>query len=112
MLCPVCSANDAIKDAQLGVLPCESCKTRHSKFKKPDKLHEFTSESIKEGRKKYFKSIVTRYRDGELSKEFVEAYPERAKAMVKEGIHTKKEIKNAKEVWGDISPMGGIKRTK
>lgn len=73
---------------------------------------EFTSDAIKEGRKKYFKSIIQKYRDGQLSKEFIDAYPERAKAMVKEGIHTEKEIKNAKNVWGDISPAGGLERTK
>ena len=110
--CPVCNTNKATKDKQLGILPCKSCQTRQSGFKKPNTQVEFTSEDIKEGRKEHFGSIVQKYRDGQLSKEFVDRYPERARAMVKEKIHTEKEIKNAKNVWGDISPMGGIDRTK
>lgn len=112
MLCPNCNTGKAIKSPQLGVLPCKGCQERHKSFTKPSRLIEFTSNEIKEGRKAHFKSIVQKYRGGELSKEFVDAYPERAEAMVKEGVHTKKEIKNAKDVWGDISPMGGIGRTK
>jgi len=112
MLCPNCNAGKAIKNPQLGVLPCKTCQDRHKSFKKPSTQVEFTSDDIKEGRKAHFKSTVQKYRDGQLSKEFIEAYPERAEAMITEGIHTKKEIKNAKNVWGDISPMGGIERTK
>ena len=112
MKCPVCNTNKVTKDKQLGVLPCLECRDRQSGFKSPDQQIEFTSENIKEGRKQHLKSTVQKYRDGQLSKEFIEAYPERTKAMVKEGIHTEREIKNAKNVWGDISPMGGIDRTK
>ena len=110
--CPVCGINKALKRPQLGILPCQSCQDRQSGFKRPDIQIEFTSDSIKTGRKEHFKSTLQKYRDGVLSKEFVQAYPERAEAMVKEGIHTEKEIKNAKDVWGDIAPAGGIERTK
>lgn len=110
--CPVCGIEDAIKDNQLGILPGINCQSRQRTLKKPDSKVEFTSKEIKEGRKQYFKSTIQRYRDGKLSKEFIKAYPEKAKAMVKDGIHTEKEIKQAKNVWSDIAPMGGIERTK
>ena len=110
--CPVCNINTAQIDRQLGVLPCEVCTERQTSIAGPNRQYEFTSDAIKEGRKKYFKSIIQKYRDGQLSREYIEAYPERAKAMVEQGIHTEKEIKQAKNVWSDISPTGGIKRTK
>ena len=112
MLCPNCGTGEAIQDKQFGVLPCKECQDRHNSFARPNNQIEFTSADIKEGRRKYFKSTIQKYRDGQLSKEFIEAYPERAKAMIDQGIHTEKEIKQAKPVWGDISPMGGIGRTK
>ena len=114
MLCPVCNHNLAIQDRQLGILPCWSCRNRQKEIKKPDRQVEFTSEEIKEGRRKYFASTIQRFRDGQLSRELVERYPERAKAMVEEGIITEKDIKKAKNVWSDIAPLGGdwIDRTK
>ena len=112
MRCLVCSTKEATKDPQLGILACQDCRNRQAKFTKPGSLIEFTSADIKEGRRKYFKSTLQKYRNGELSKEFIDAYPERAQAMIKEKIHTEKEIKQARPVWSDISPAGGIDRTK
>jgi len=112
MNCPVCGVNKATQDKQYGILPCRICHTRQRTFSKPYQNIEFTSDEIKTSRKEYFKSTIQRYRDGQLSKEFVEAYPKRAKAMVKEGIHTESEIKKAKPVWGDVEPVGGWERTK
>ena len=112
ILCPVCNTDLATKDKQFGILPCFFCQNRQSRVQKPYANLEFTSQNIKDERKKYFKSTLQKYRDGQLSKEFIVAYPERAQAMIKEGIHTEKEVKQAKPVWGDISPAGGIERTK
>jgi len=112
IVCPVCNVQEAIKDAQLGVLPCTICRDRQRFIKNPGHQIEFTSQEIREGRRKYGKSILQKYREGELSKEFIEAYPERAKAMVDKGIHTQEEIKRAKPVWKDIEPAGGWGRTK
>ena len=111
MKCLSCNTNDAAKDPQLGYLACQSCRARQAGFTKPSNQIEFTSSDIKEGRRKYFRSTIQKYRDGQLSKEFVDSYPERAKAMIETGIHTEKEIKQAKPVWGDISPAGGVGRT-
>src|SRR3990167_7271621 len=100
MKCLVCSINDAAKDPQLGYLACQSCRDRQSGFTKPSIQIEFTSGEIKEGRRKYFRSTIQKYREGQLSKEFIDAYPERAQAMIKEGIHTEKEIKQARALSG------------
>ena len=60
---------------------------------------EFTTENIKEERKKYAPDMVQRFREGSLSREFVELYPDQARGMVKEGIITKEQVKKSKYVW-------------
>ena len=104
MKCLTCNLRPAQIDKHYGVLDCKECQQRQSKFAKPYQNVEFTSGEIKEGRKEYARSIIQKYRNGELSREYVEAYPERAKAMVKTGIHTEKEIKQARSVWSDVLP--------
>ncbi len=107
MLCPVCSQNEAIRDKTLGILPCLVCKERQSNINKPYSNVEFTTEEVREGRRKYFKSTIQPWREGVPSKEYQDAYPERANKMFKK--YKKSEIKN---VWSDIAPSGGIGRTK
>lgn len=63
---------------------------------------EFTLDSIREDRKKYFNSVLQPYRQGEFSKEFKDAYPEISKDMVKEGAITESQYKKAKNVWSDL----------
>jgi len=62
---------------------------------------EFTTDAIKEGRRKYRKELLQSHRGGELSKEYVEAYPNQVSAMIKEGVTTKEKVKNCKNVWGN-----------
>jgi len=73
------------------------------KITKPRRTSEVTTESIKEDRKKYADTIVQPFRQGQLAKEFVEAYPDRVKEMVKEKNITQEEVKNAKPVWTEES---------
>ncbi len=58
-----------------------------------------TSGEIKESRKIFKKDIVQPFRDKQLSKEYVKAYPEKVKQMIKEGNITEEEVKKAKPVW-------------
>jgi len=59
--------------------------------------HEFTTEQIKEDRLKFFNSSLQPYRDGELSREYVEAHGTK-------GIKASPEqIRKAKNVWTDLS---------
>lgn len=55
---------------------------------------EFVPQRIVEERKQFKKEITQPFRGGEVSKEFVDFYPQKAKKMF-----TEKEIKRAKNVW-------------
>ena len=62
---------------------------KHTKVSYP----EFTSENIKDERKKFFKSITQPYREGQLSKEYLEAHGTK-------GINpTDEQIRKAKYTW-------------
>jgi hypothetical protein len=58
---------------------------------------EFIPNYIKEGRMKHRKDIVQPFRNGEISREFVDSHPEKAQQMF-----TPQEIKTAKPVWRDL----------
>ena len=94
MKCPNCNSEPAITHPTFGILVGKKCKARRDKLKSPSNLYEFTSKSIKSERKEYAKDIVQPYRGNEASKEFIEAYPEKAKRMF-----TKREIRMARNVW-------------
>lgn len=88
-LCPVCNEQEATYNPTLGILPCSSCHERRSKTRTSGKVVEFTSEGVKEDRKKFAKDILQPFRSGELSKEFIDQYGT-------EGINVnKEEIKHA-----------------
>lgn len=66
------------------------------------KAREWTTEAIRQGRKQYRKELLQPFRGGEVSKEYLDAYPHAKKGMIKEGIITKKQARNAKEVWKGV----------
>jgi hypothetical protein len=57
---------------------------------------ERVPERIEREREKYAKETLQPYRNGELSKEFVQAYPEKVKKL------DPQVVKKAKYTWGDI----------
>lgn len=57
-------------------------------------MPEFIPDRIKDERRKYAKDTLQPHREGVPSREFIKEYPNQAKKMF-----TKKEIKNAKNVW-------------
>jgi len=64
---------------------------------------EFTTDKIREGRKEFASDMVQSHRGGQFSREYAELYPNRTKAMIKEGVITKEEVKKSRYVWkGDI----------
>ena len=73
---------------------------------------EFVPEYIKEDRKKNLKSQVQSHRQGTMSKEFIENYPEKVKGMLKEGAVTEKEVKNARYVWKDLPGYSNLNKTQ
>jgi hypothetical protein len=60
---------------------------------------EFIPESLKTERVTFANDMLQSHRGGQLSKEFLEAHPKRAKQMLKDGAITKEEVKNSKYVW-------------
>jgi hypothetical protein len=77
-----------------------------SKYFKPS-VKEWIPDRIKEDRDNHFKDTIQPWRDNEPSREYQEAYPDRAKKMF-----TEKERKTSKYVWRDIAPSkfkGGTK---
>lgn len=60
---------------------------------------EFTTNQIKEDRLTYANDMLQSHRGGELSREFLEAHPNRAKQMIRDGAITKEEVKKSKYVW-------------
>ena len=98
---------------------CSGCKEYHSsnswkfikgewycrEYHKPTRT-EFMPERVKDQRKEYFNSIVQPFRQGELSKEYIDAHGT-------EGIEaTMEEIKKAEDVWKDIPGYKGRKKSK
>ena len=98
MECPVCKIRPAIVDPEFGVCPCSDCQEAQSRLAKPANVPEFTGDSIKENRKKFWADIHGAHRKGQPSAEFRDTYGK--EAMKRQGF-TDKEIKNAKPVWSD-----------
>ena len=61
--------------------------------------YEWVPDRIKQERRDYARDLIQPYRQGEFSKDFKDAYPDKAKGMVESGTISKKAYKQAKEVW-------------
>ena len=103
-----------IEPTEYGISYCEECyQEAISEEHKPKATYEMVPEYIKEDRKKNMKSQIQSHRQGELSKEFVELYPQRIKGMLKEGVITHEQVRKAKRVWkGDIPNYDNLHKTK
>jgi hypothetical protein len=60
---------------------------------------EFVTQKTRDERVKYANDQLQSHRGGDLSREFLEAHPKRAREMLKGGAITKEDIKNSKYVW-------------
>jgi hypothetical protein len=80
-------------------MPCDKCREKQRNIGKPKDAIEVTTDAIKDDRKKFNKDIIQSFRDKQLSKEYVKAYPSKVKEMLKEKHITEQEVKEAKEVW-------------
>jgi hypothetical protein len=78
---------------------------RCRKYFKPSNP-EFVPDRIKDERKKYLKSTFQPYRDGTLSKEYVEANPDKAKKQF-----TPQQISKAKNTWSDLPNYQNWRKT-
>lgn len=91
-MCPTCNKNKSITDPVYGITECQQCRNKGTRPKRPV---EFTSDSIREGRREYYNDVIQPYRGDTLSKEYLEVYGTK-------GIDpTPEEVKNAKFCWKD-----------
>ena len=101
--CPNCQNYPAIIDPVYGVTECEVCRKKKTKF---NRVVEFTTESIQQQRREYGKDRLQPFRDGIVSKEYLEQYG-------RTGINvTDEEVKNAKYVWKDTKGWWNRDKTK
>src|SRR3984957_1556884 len=92
--CANCEINEAIKDPRFGYLPCTRCQNKTTI--KPSPKQELTTDAIKNDRKEFRKDIVQPFRNGQLSKEYVESVGTKYIKV------TDEEVKAAKPVWDDL----------
>jgi hypothetical protein len=97
ILCLNCNSNPAVKDERLGILPCLTCQQKTNVI---SKQVELTTDSIKEQRKAFKPDIRQPWREGQLSKEYLE---EHGTKYIKA---SEEEVKNAKNVWSDLDYYG------
>ena len=106
MECLVCQKNEAQTHPSLGVLPCVPCQDKDQKIEKPKRGREFTTNAIKESRKEYAKDTVQPFRGGVVSKEYIDLYGSESLGV------SKQDIKNARNVWGDVDNIKNISKSK
>lgn len=94
VICLNCNLYPATKDPRFGYLPCANC--RNKTTLKPDPKQELTTDAIKDDRKKFKGDIVQPFRNGQLSKEYVESVGTKYIKV------TDEEIKNAVNTWSDL----------
>lgn len=54
-------------------MPCQSCTNKRREFRKPGNQPEFTTQEIRDSRIEQEPAIVQPFRDGKLSRRYVEA---------------------------------------
>ncbi len=94
IICLNCNKYPATKDPRFGYLPCQICRDKLTN--KPSPKQELTTDKIKNDRKEFKKDIYQPFRNGQLSKEYVDA------VGTKYIKATPEEIKNAKNIWSDL----------
>lgn len=77
---------------------CTVCGQKMVSYRTREILDDRTDEMIEAG-KQYAGDTIQPFRQGDLSREFVELYPNRVRKMIKDGSITKDEVKKSKEVW-------------
>lgn len=90
MICPTCKDNEGIFDKRYGLIACSECQIKpFTKYS----VTEFTTEQIKQDRKEHASDTIQPFREGQVSKEYLEKYGA-ARIAVTSG-----EIARAKNVW-------------
>lgn len=90
MKCLQCNTNEAIKDKKYGILPCSTCQ---NKYKLALENIEITTDDIKTQRKSGKDQMIQPFRNGIVSKEYLDKYGSKYIKV------TDQEVKTAKNVW-------------
>lgn len=112
IMCPKCGKYTANIDRTYGICDCDKCVEKQNRFASANPClfggyPEFVTEDIKTQREKYFDDQLQPYRGDNVSREFVEAYPEEAKRYF-----TDKQIEESKPVWQDLKGKNNHKVKK
>ena len=112
MICKNCGVDSPrIKSFFLGkdlVDRCHDC----GDFSALGEYPEFVPQRVHDERRKHLADQIQSHRQGDLSREFVELYPEKIEDMVKHGTVTQDDVKNAKNVWQELPNIHNVKKTK
>ena len=93
MKCPNCKKRKAIIDEVLGVTFCKQCRLKDIR---PHYEKEWTTESVKEGRREFRADTWQPFRDSVFSAEYYDSFGT-------SGVNvTDEQIKNRKYVWKDL----------
>jgi len=96
---PIIGNWDVIQeDGNSTTYQCPRCKETYTVATHHGPL-DMVPDEMKEARKQYADEQVQPYRQGQLSREFVNLHPDKVKGMVKSGIVTKQQVKQSKHVW-------------
>lgn len=97
MTCSNCNKNEAPIHPTYGVIHCQECCDSYKPVSRG--TFEFTTDEIKQGRREHRTQLLQPFRSGIVSKEYLDAYPKAKSGMIKEGIITDKQARNARKVW-------------
>jgi len=116
MKCPVCENNKAEIHQIYGVLPCGSCNARRAGenaiLGPLGGYPEFVPQRVHDDRRKHLADQIQSHRQGILSKEWMELYPDRAKGSIDSGTISQEEVKKAEYTWKDLPNYNNLKKTK
>lgn len=97
MKCPNCNKHNAVIDSQYGVTFCLTCRKKETDT--PKLGYEFTTESIKGQRREYMRDIEQPWRDGILSREYLEEYGTQGIEATEEDINNAKYTNKGQKGW-------------
>lgn len=102
MKCPTCKVNNAVIHPQFGLIACLPCRNKTKTI--TDRTFEFVPEHIKEERMEYKDQTIQPFRNGEVSKEYLDLYGTKYIDVAPE------EVKSARNVWDRDLPGDFYKR--
>ena len=99
-----------------GVMPCKACNARrageNALLGRLGGYPEMVPQRVHDERREHLADQIQSHRQGILSKEWMELYPDRAKGSIDSGTISQEEIKKAEYTWKDLPNYNNLKKTK